>query len=215
MQSFLFTFFTVASLHFLAVITPGPDFAVVTKNALAYSRREAIITSLGIASGIAVHSTYCILGLAIVIAKSLVIFNIIKYLGAAYLLYLGVKIWLPHKSPAAAVESDEKSLTPQISRWQSFKEGLFCNLLNPKATLFTLGMYTLAIKPGTPWWERTFYGVWMVVVTFLWFSFVSIIITNPHVRDKIWRIQPIALKVMGVLLIVFAINLVLYSHHVT
>lgn len=211
MHSFLFTFFTVASLHFLAVVTPGPDFAVVTKNALAYPRREAIITSLGIALGIAVHSTYCILGLAIVIAKSLIIFDIIKYLGAAYLLYLGIKIWLPHKPQVT--ESKAGHMAPSISQWQAFKEGLLCNLLNPKATLFTLGMYTLAIKPGTPWWERTFYGVWMVLVTFLWFSLVSVIITNPHVREKIWRIQPIAIKVMGVLLIIFAINLALFNLH--
>ncbi len=211
MHSFLFTFFTVASLHFLAVVTPGPDFAVVTKNALAYPRRTAIMTSLGIALGIAVHSTYCILGLAIVIAKSLIVFNIIKYLGAAYLLYLGIKIWLPHKQQVA--EGKASHVAANISQWQAFKEGLFCNLLNPKATLFTLGMYTLAIKPGTPWWERTFYGVWMVLVTFLWFSLVSVIITNPHVREKIWRIQPIAIKVMGVMLIIFAINLALFNLH--
>lgn len=213
MQSFWVTFLTVASLHFVTVITPGPDFAVVTKNALSYPRREAIFTVMGIAFGISVHSAYCILGLAWVITKSLLLFNLIKYLGAGYLIYLGIKIWLPQKNLAENKTNQSQNSEPSlhISGWQAFKEGLLCNLLNPKATLFILGLYTLAIKPSTPDWERIFYGVWMVTVTFLWFAFVAILMTNPKVRVKIWRIQPIMVKMMGIMLIVFGLNLALWG----
>jgi RhtB (resistance to homoserine/threonine) family protein len=213
MHLFLITFFTIASLHFLAVITPGPDFAIVTKNALVYPRRVALFTAWGIASGIAIHSTYCIFGLAWVIADSPTLFNTVKYLGAAYLIYLGVKIWWPHKQQPQTSADGAIALAPSISVWQGFKEGFLCNLLNPKATLFMLGLFTLAIKPLTPWWERAFYGIWIVLVTLLWFLFVATIITNPHVRAKIWRLQPMAVKVMGVLFIIFGLNLALWGHH--
>jgi len=210
MHEFLYTFLTVASLHLMAVMTPGPDFAVVTKNALVYPRRLALYTSLGIALGIAVHCTYCVLGLAIVISKSIIMFNIIKYLGAAYLVYLGVKIWLPHKKLIASSTTDTK-ISPTISTWQALKEGFLCNLLNPKATLFTLGLFTLAIRPDMAWWEKSFFGIWMVVITFLWFAFISTVITNPSVRAKILRAQPIITKIMGVFLIIFGIELAIYQ----
>lgn len=212
MINFLYTFFTIASLHFLGLVTPGPDFALVTNNALLYPRREAIFTALGIAVGISVHVTYCILGLALVIASSHVIFNIIKYLGAAYLIYLGIKIWLPHKNQSIEAKEGAKP-SPTLSAWKAFKEGLLCNLLNPKATLFILGLFTLVIKPTTPWWERTFYGGWMVLSTFLWFAFISYAMTHPQVRAKVLHIQPIALKVMGVLLVLFGLELALWQHH--
>lgn len=212
MHSFLTTFLTVASLNFLAIITPGPDFAVVTKNALAYPRHTAILTALGIALGIAVHSTYCILGLAILITQSLWLFNLIKYAGAAYLIYLGVKIWWPtKKAPASDALADGMINTFQITDWQAIKQGLLCNLLNPKATLFTLGLFTLAVNSTTPWWERTFYGLWMTLVTFFWFAFLATVITNPTINRKIWYIQPMLIKIMGGLLIVFGLNLILYT----
>ncbi|HVV68680.1 MAG TPA: LysE family transporter [Gammaproteobacteria bacterium] len=210
MQDFLLTFLGIASLHFLAVTSPGPDFILATKNALLYPKRQAILTALGISLGIVIHVTYCILGFAVIIAKSIVLFTIIKLLGACYLIYIGIKACLA-KDGSTNSTAQHTTVTSPISGWQALKQGFLCNLLNPKATLFFLGLFTLAIKPTTPAWMRIFYGAWMVGVTFLWFTFISLLIANPHVRSRILRIQPIVTKVMGVLLVFFGLDLALFS----
>lgn len=91
MTIFLAQFLTVALVHFLAVVSPGPDFAMVTRNSIIYSRKTGIYTSIGIAVGILVHVAYSLLGIGFIIAKSIVLFNIIKFIGAGYLIYIGYK----------------------------------------------------------------------------------------------------------------------------
>jgi threonine/homoserine/homoserine lactone efflux protein len=88
---FITQLITVAIVHLFAVMSLGPDFAMVTRNSLIYSRKIAIYTSLGIAIGISVHVAYSILGIGLIISKSIFLFNIIKYVGAAYLIYIGYK----------------------------------------------------------------------------------------------------------------------------
>lgn len=85
---------TVTLVHLLAVMSPGPDFIMVMKNALTYSRKAGIWTAIGIATGISVHVFYSLAGLAFIIAQSILLFNTFKLLGAAYLIYLGIKSFL-------------------------------------------------------------------------------------------------------------------------
>ena len=87
MQEFL----SISLLILLAAISPGPDFAMVTKNSLLYSRKHGVYCALGISMSLLIHTVYCVLGLAVIISKSLLAFTVIKYLGAAYLTYIGVK----------------------------------------------------------------------------------------------------------------------------
>jgi threonine/homoserine/homoserine lactone efflux protein len=84
-------FFAVTLFMLLAAMAPGPDFAMVVRNAILYSRRAACFTALGIGAGLGVHTLYSVLGLAVVIAGSATLFGVIKYAGAAYLCYLGVR----------------------------------------------------------------------------------------------------------------------------
>lgn len=213
MHDFLLAFFAVASLHFLGVAAPGPDFALVTKNALLYPRRQAVYTAAGIALGLSVHITYCILGLAIVIAESPLLFNSMKYLGAGYLIYIGVQCWRAKKAshdPAAA--QTVPSHNTHITIFQALRQGFLCNLLNPKATLFFLGLFSVVIKPSTPVWQQLFFGLWMMGVTFAWFAFIACLITHPHTRQKIAHAQSVIVKVMAVLFIIMGVLLLFWSH---
>lgn len=128
-------FFTIGLLMLFCAMLPGPDFALVTKNSLLHSRRSGLFTSLGIGSAVLVHITYCALGLAIVISNSLLLFNFIKYIGAAYLIYLGITSLLS-KQPEKLTASNKKIQKSTLSNLLSFRQGFLCNLLNPKATLF-------------------------------------------------------------------------------
>lgn len=211
-NNYLTGFFAVVSLHFLGLISPGPDFILVMRNSFLYPTRTALFTSLGVSLGIVIHISYCLLGLAILITKSPTLFTVVKYLGAAYLFYIGVKALLA-KTNSVYTPTAQAQKVPQLSDWQGLKQGFLCNVLNPKASLFLLGIFTLAIKPSTPIWVQTLYGAWMVVATFLWFGFISVLITHPVVRQRIFKIQPFVIKGLGVLLILFALDLALFLHH--
>ena len=84
-------FFTIAVAHLFAVASPGPDFAIVTRQCMSGGTRAGVWTSLGVSSAILLHVTYCILGVALLLAQSTTLFNSMKYLAAAYLVYLGVQ----------------------------------------------------------------------------------------------------------------------------
>lgn len=208
-HNFLVPFLTIAILHLLAVICPGPDFAMLVKTAITQPRKIAIYNALGIALGILVHIAYCILGLALLISQSIIWFNIFKYLSATYFIYLGIQGLLEKKSIHKKTAITSEKL---ISITTAIKRGFFCNALNPKATLFFLGLFTLVIKPNTPIWISIIYGVEMFLVTFLWFSLLATFITRPQVKTKISSFQHYITKCISGLLIVFGIKLALLEH---
>src|SRR5690606_25016790 len=84
-------FMLVAGIHLLGVASPGPDLAIVLKNSLSHDKKQGVFTALGIAIGISIHLTYSIIGLAAIISRSIVLFNIIKTVGALYLIWIGYK----------------------------------------------------------------------------------------------------------------------------
>jgi threonine/homoserine/homoserine lactone efflux protein len=109
----------------IVVVTPGVDMALVTKNALLHGRSAARATALGVNLGIFLWSLAAALGLAAVIAASAPAFTAIKLVGAAYLVYLGLRTLLrPHHRPTV------------VRRGSSFRQGLASNLLNPKIAVF-------------------------------------------------------------------------------
>src|SRR5476651_2532378 len=91
MSPYLYEFGKIAVAHLLAVASPGPDFAIVLRQSLAHGRRTAVWTSIGIGCGLSVHITYCLLGLGLFLKNSALALAVVKYLGAAYLAYVGVQ----------------------------------------------------------------------------------------------------------------------------
>jgi threonine/homoserine/homoserine lactone efflux protein len=115
----MFEFMTITLIILLSTISPGPDFAIVSRNALRYTQKTGVMTALGVACGTLFHSIYCILGFAIIISRSLLLFNIIKYIGAAYLIYLGV-LGLFEKRESFAVDGLEP--VKNLSDFQAFRQ---------------------------------------------------------------------------------------------
>ncbi|MDD5050703.1 MAG: LysE family transporter [Candidatus Pacebacteria bacterium] len=206
---YLAQFFTVVIVHLLAVMSPGPDFVMVTRNSLVYSRKVGVYTSLGLGFGIAVHVTYCLLGIGLLISQSILLFNVIKYLGAGYLIYIGYKSLRakPQAEKAEEILKAEKEISPL----SAIRIGFLTNVLNPKATLFMLALFTQVINPGTPRLIEGLYGVEMVVMTFLWFSLVSVFFSNPLIKEKISKVQHHIERVTGAVLILLGIKVALSS----
>ncbi len=204
----MFEFYTIALIALLAAVSPGPDFVVVAKNAISYNRRSAIMTSLGISAGILVHSTYCILGLGLIISQSLLLFSLIKYVGAAYLIYLGLKSLFSKSGPMPTIK---KSDNQQHNIGRAFLDGLLTNVLNPKCTLFMLSIFTVVVKPHTSLYVQAIYGIEIAVIAAVWFVFLSYGLTHASVKARVEKVQHHATKVIGVILIALGIAVIFES----
>lgn len=210
MQQYIFEFAGLVPIFFLAVIMPGPDFAMTLRQSIGQGRRAGILTGFGIAMAIFVHATYTILGVGLIISQSILAFNIVKLLGAAYLLYLGVQT-LRAPAPIAPEFSNEKLAKPQ-SDARNFGIGFLTNLLNPKATLFFVSIFTNLVAVTTPAHIQFTYVAIMSVTLFIWFMLVSIFFTTKKVREAFYATGKWFNRVTGVALIFLAARIALTQH---
>lgn len=211
MDLFLTQFLTVAVIHLLAAISPGPDFVVVSRNSLTYSRKIGIYTGLGIALGLSVHIAYSMLGIGLIISQSIVLFSVIKLLGAGYLLYIGYKMLKSKPATHESLESHDERPQKLLTPLGAVKNGFLVNVLNPKATLFFLALFTQVIDPVTPSYIKLLYGIEMMIMTFVWFAVVSIIFSHKVLRAKISKAQHIVDKCTGFILILLGLKVIMSS----
>lgn len=204
----LIQFFSIGLLVLLTAMLPGPDVALVIRNTVLHTRRAGLFTSLGIASGVLVHLSYCILGLAIVISESVILFNIIKYIGAIYLVYIGIQSILT-KHPDAKGFTAQSSKKNSLSDVKALKQGFLCNVLNPKATLFFLALFTAIIKPNTGLTWELIYGLEIFCIVLAWFCGLTFLLSHPRVLQFLSKIEKYLTKIVGVFLIGFGVALAL------
>lgn len=184
-------------ISLLAAISPGPDFAIVVRNCLSGKFKDGFLTSLGVATALLIHVSYCVLGIAIIIAESPLLFNILKYSGAAYLIYLGIVLLLEKTSP----EGKPKEVNAiSKKRKGAFVSGFLCNLLNPKATIFILSLFSQFIQPGMSLHEKFLLGAIVPLTGFSWFILLSYLLTHRLLQKHFARFQLIITKAMGVIL---------------
>lgn len=207
-MSFLTQFLTVAGIHILAAMSPGPDFVMIMRQAVMYSRRAGVYSALGLGLGILVHVAYSLAGLGFIIAESLLLFSIMKFAGAAYLIYLGYKSL--QATPLTRLnESIEKGTG--VNSVSAIKIGFLTNVTNPKVTLFFLSLFTIVIEPATPLWIQILYGIEMAVATVLWFTIVALFFSSTSLKNRLRRAQIYIRRLTGAVLIFFGIKLALSS----
>lgn len=199
-------FLTVALVHLLAVASPGPDFAIVIKESVSHGRTAGTWTALGVGSGILVHVTYSLLGIGLVVAQSALLFNLLKWAAAAYLLYLGIKAL--RSRPAVMTNTATALPGPVRTPHGAFVSGFITNGLNPKATLFFLSLFTLVINPHTPLVIQAGYGIYLACATAAWFSFVALLFSHNRVRSGFARMGHWFDRLMGAVLVGLAVRLV-------
>ncbi|AOY90356.1 lysine transporter LysE [Marinobacter salinus] len=198
-------FLTVALVHLLAVASPGPDFAVMLRQALSQTRNHALLTATGIGLGILVHVGYSLLGIGLLIQQSIVLFSILKVMGALYLTWIAVQCL---RARASGVHVEAGPRTSQ-SGFAALRLGFLTNALNPKATLFFVSLFSVVISPGTPTALQAGYGVYMALATGIWFAMVAIFFTLPRVRRGFNRFGHWLDRIMGGVLLLLAGQLLL------
>lgn len=199
-------FLTIVVAHALAVASPGPDFALVLRQSLAHGRRVAMWASIGIGSGIAIHVGYCLLGLGLLLKGSPTALTVAKYLGAAYLAWVGVQA-LRSRAREGDLDLSEGDAAP--TNGAAWLQGFIVNVLNPKAALFFIALFALRVNPATPKLIQLGYGAWLVLATMAWFCLVSVLFTQAEVRRRFLRHGHWIDRALGVVFLAFAAALVL------
>jgi RhtB (resistance to homoserine/threonine) family protein len=195
----------MCAIHLVAMISPGPDFLLVVKNSMKYSSRMGSYTALGVALGLVIHMTYCILGLGLVISQSILLFNIIKYLGAAYLICIGIASFLSKDEP---LQIDAKKDVHMIPPMQAVKMGFLVNALNPKATLAFVSIFSAFITPETPLRISLAFAVFVILSALVWFSFVASIFTFQKVRYIFEKAKTRVDRTIGILFVSLGLKIV-------
>jgi RhtB (resistance to homoserine/threonine) family protein len=202
-------FLLVALAHLVAVASPGPDFAMVLRQSITFGRRPAIWTSIGIGTGIFLHVAYSILGIGLLVRSSVLAFNILKWLGAIYLAWIGQKALRARPFVNSAAAADATLAQAMPDRRAAFVTGFLTNALNPKATLFFVSLFSVVINPRTPVVVQGVYGVWMALATMGWFTLVSLFFSQERVRAAFLRCGHWFERAMGVILLALGLRLAL------
>jgi len=186
----------VALFTVLAVISPGADFAMVTRSSYAFGRRAGLAAALGIALGVQVHVLYTVLGIAVIISQSPALFLAMKVLGAGYLIYLGYKLL----TNTTRISLDGTSAR-QLGVLVALRSGFLTNALNPKTMLFVVSAYTQVVQPGSSLAINFGYGAFMSFAHWLWFSLVAVFFSSAVLRRAMLERQRLVDRVIGVALI--------------
>jgi len=192
----------VITITVLAVISPGPDFAMVTRNSLMLSRRAGILTAAGIGLGVLVHVTYTLVGVGWLIQQSIWLFNAIKLMGALYLVFLGIKML--RTAPVDPRDGDPISLPTDGA---ALRTGLMTNVLNPKTTLFIVSLFMQVVGPDTPVAVQIAYGAFISLAHVVWFSIVALCFSAGAVRERLLAARHWIDRAFGGLLVTFGILL--------
>lgn len=209
LANYLGEFLALATIHFLAVVAPGPDFAVTIRQSVRFGRVVGLCTAIGIGAGISVHVLYTLLGVGALMHTTPWLLSVAKVVGGAYILYLGVS--LLRSKPKTSLEGSEgdDDAAPRQTLPRAFMTGFLTNATNPKATLFFLAIFTTVISASTPLKVQALYGVWMCFINALWFVIVALFFSSPRVRLLFMRMGHWFERTMGVILILFAGRLIL------
>lgn len=198
------TLILVITISCLGMISPGPDFFLVLKNSLSYNRKIALMTCLGVISAIAIHMSYCVAGIAVLITATPWLYNALRYAGAAYLLWIGVKALLAKNSGTAYVS--KQALELNATAKAAFMQGLLCNLLNPKATLFFLAIFTQLLNASSTMVDKleVAFIIWLEAA--IWWPMVVFVFQTQIVQRRYFKLQVIIDKLLGVILIVLGVK---------
>jgi len=183
------------------IILPGADMALVTKNVLTLGRRGAMQTIVGICGGCVIHATASALGLSAIIATSATAFNVVKTLGAAYLVWIGIQSIRDAKRPAA-LPAERSAPRSGVG---PFLQGFLTNILNPKVAVFYLTFLPQFISPGESVLQRSLLLASIhIAMGFVWLTAyarfidrVGVVLTRPRVKMWLERVTGGLLIALG------------------
>ncbi len=198
----------VSTIAIFMAVLPGADFVMVTRTSIYNGRLAGLYMSLGMCISVSIHASYSIAGLAVVIANSAWLFSTIKYLGAAYLIYIAWQLLTTRES----LNSDQNALMTEMSPFIALRLGFTCNILNPKTSIFFLSIFTQVVSVDTPLIMQISYGLIIMLAHFIWYSGIALLLSHPQILPRFNRQKQKIDKVAGFVLMLIAIKLLLMNY---
>lgn len=192
-------------IQLLAVMSPGPDFALVVLNSIRYHRKKALVTVAGIIAGNIVHLTYCVLGLVIIIIGIPVLFNGIKLAGSLYLIYLGIASILSFVKNGKVSTEKRSTHARDISYRSAFMNGFATNILNVKCALYYAALFSQYISRTLSPAGQSVYIMELLLIAALWFSGVALIMTKSSVKVGFLKYRRWVDLALGVIICIFGL----------
>tara|TARA_R110001583_G_scaffold195524_1_gene375335 strand:- start:2563 stop:3177 length:615 start_codon:yes stop_codon:yes gene_type:complete len=189
------------TISILGAMSPGPSLAMVAKHSLAGGRGNGIATAWAHAFGIAIYAFITLLGLAVMLHNSPMLFKGISYCGALYLAYLGFKALNSKGGVAEKLESGKA-----VSLIESARDGFLISLLNPKIALFFIALFSQFVAVGDELSSKAIIVLTPFVVDGLWYTFIALILSNSKLLDKLRARAVLIDRLSGVVLIALAIR---------
>ncbi|KFK98997.1 threonine export protein RhtC [Serratia sp. Ag1] len=204
----LILFFTVAVVHLIALMSPGPDFFFVSQTAVSRSRREAMMGVVGISLGVMVWAGVALLGLNLILQKMAWLHQIIMVAGGLYLCWMGWQLLRSARTQNAQPAPTEEVAMELPKAGRSFIRGLLTNLSNPKAVVYFGSVFSLFVGEDVGAGAR--WGLFMLITgeTFVWFSLVAVVFALPAMRRGYQRLAKWIDGVAGVLFTGFGLHLI-------
>lgn len=206
-HQYLLELASLMAIFAFAIVSPGADLAMVMRQSLVHGRRQAIITSFGIGTALMFHVTYTILGLGLIISQSITLFNIVKWCGVAYLLYIGVKALRAGRADLSVTADGDAVDAHHQSGLRAYGLGFAANALNPKPVFFFLSIFSTAVSAHTPMLMKFGYGLVMASCLIAWFVGVSIFLTTPRMRAAFSRASQWIDRASGLVFIALGLKL--------
>lgn len=198
-------FLVIACAHFLALLSPGPDFFLIMQVSLRMPIRYGLAVAFGIGAANGVYLIIAILGLEIIRDLGWLM-TTLHYLGAIYLIFIGIMLL---KSSGAKIEHSEKPQNFLFDHHlgRQFTVGFMSGILNPKNCIFYLSLFTVMVAETTGVTTRLMYGLWMTTVVTLWDCALVLLLGKKSVKHRLGRGIFYLEKVSGAMLLFFGLLL--------
>ncbi|THF69668.1 lysine transporter LysE [Deinococcus sp. Arct2-2] len=190
------TLLTVALLHIVVLVVPGPDVLLVSQMAVARSRRAALFAGAGVVTGIAAWALLALLGIGVLFQNFAWIHGVIRVAGGVYLLYMAYNLWRSSFGPTAR---HSPIITP-LGDWKAYRSGLLTNLANPKAAIFFGSVFSSVMPAHSSVGLRL--GVFAVILSLsmLWFVLVALGMSTAPLQAGYMRAKRTLDRVVGMLM---------------
>ncbi|MDD8059685.1 MULTISPECIES: LysE family translocator [Shewanella] len=204
---------SLAVIHLVALMSPGPDFAIVVKMAAQQTRLTAMYCALGIAVAILVHTLLSLMGISVMIQQSPLAYVVVQLIGSGYLAWMGFGALMSAintiklKRQPAQVVTTQCDNVAKMSSFKGFKIGLYTNLLNPKALIFFITLFTVLITPQVGNSTKIAAAVLLFSLSFVWFGLLALVLSKPRIQQKLLAANSIIDLLVGIIFITVAVTI--------
>lgn len=193
---------TVVAAHFLALVSPGPDFLMIVRSSMRVGKQGAIGVAGGIAVANGLYIALCIVGVGAVLAASLVAMTILKLIGGLFLVYIAIQaLRTPRDAYRALLHSSRAEASAGARAfWREFSAGFISGIANPKSVIFYLSLFSVVLTKEVGIGIKIGLGLWMTALVFAWDTMIVLVLTQDRIRRAFARMVFYIDKFTGALL---------------